>query len=169
MKKELLSLCHTACGLFMIRSFRHHTASPPAKTIMALLRQGSPWSKGVWREGEWRHAPIDLEHDADEVAMSRRLEGEIKYRIERNSSQQRSPGAAESTIRERLRQLFNLSAFHGREGEDDVVEQGTWQRLCLATIQFLVDERLAWGGNDINVELSKLRSSSNASAWFYHE
>ncbi|KAF9291789.1 hypothetical protein BGZ68_002167 [Mortierella alpina] len=169
MKQELLSLCHTACGLFMIRSFRHRTESPPAKTIMTLLRQGSPWNKGVWREGEWRHAPIDLDHDADEVAMSRRLESEIKYRIERNSSQQRSPSAGESTIRERLRQLFNISAFHGREGEDDTVEQGTWQRLCLATIQFLADERLAWGGNEINVELSKLRSSSNASAWFYHE
>ncbi|KAF9563422.1 hypothetical protein EC968_004832 [Mortierella alpina] len=169
MKQELLSLCHTACGLFMIRTSRYNTAYPPAKTIMTLLRQGSPWSKGVWREGEWRHAPIDLDHDADEVIMSRRVDSEIKYRLERSSSQQRDPGAAESTIRERLRQLFNISAFHGREGEDDVVEQGTWQRLCLATIQFLVDERLAWGGNEINVELSKLRSSSNASAWFYHE
>ncbi|CAO3567632.1 unnamed protein product [Mortierella alpina] len=169
MKQELLSLCHTACGLFMVRSFRHHIVDPPAKTIMTLLRQGSPWNKGVWREGEWRHAPIDLDHDADEVAMSRRLEKEIKFRMERNSSQQRNPGAPESTIRERLKHLFNISAFHGREGEDDVVEQGTWQRLCLATIQFLADERLAWGGNEINVELSKLRSSSNASAWFYHE
>ncbi|KAF9922980.1 hypothetical protein BGZ67_010176 [Mortierella alpina] len=169
MKQELLSLCHTACGLFMVRSYRHHTASPPTKTIMTLLRQGSPWNKGVWREGEWRHAPIDLDHDADEVMMSRRVESEIKYRIERNNSQQRNPGAAESTIREKLRQLFNISAFHGREGEDDVAEQGTWQRLCLATIQFLADERLVWGGNEINLELSKLRSSSNASAWFYHE
>ncbi|KAF9945386.1 hypothetical protein BGZ70_003830, partial [Mortierella alpina] len=169
MKQELLSLCHTACGLFMVRSFRHHIADPPAKTIMTLLRQGSPWNKGVWREGEWRHAPIDVDHDADEVAMSRRLENEIKYRMERNSNQQRSPVVAESTIRERLKHLFNISAFHGREGEDDVAEQGTWQRLCLATIQFLADERLAWGGNEINVELSKLRSSSNASAWFYHE
>ncbi|KAG0212530.1 hypothetical protein BGX28_006128 [Mortierella sp. GBA30] len=169
LKQELLSLCHTACGLFMIRGRRYHPTGPPSKTIMTLLRQGSPWNKGVWREGEWRHAPIDLNHDADEITVSRRLDKEIDYRLERGIQLNTNPDVAEGTIRERLNRLFNITMFYGKEAEDDVADQGTWQRLCLATIQFLVDERLAWGGNETNTELSKLRATNNATAWYYHE
>ncbi|KAG0197571.1 hypothetical protein BGX33_000489, partial [Mortierella sp. NVP41] len=80
LKEELLGLCHMACGLFMIKGGRTPEQGGP-RSIMTLLRQGSPWKKGVWREGEWRHAPIDLDHDVDETIMAYHyhLEWDYKY------------------------------------------------------------------------------------------
>ncbi|KAF9583845.1 hypothetical protein BGW38_008347, partial [Lunasporangiospora selenospora] len=124
-KQELLSLCHMACGLFLVdeNSMLSAGVSP---TIMTLLRQNSPWNKGVWREGEWRQAPVELS------------QGEGSTRLSADAS-------------------------------DEVMDQGKWQELCLATIQFLVHEDLAWGGNRTNVELSRLKSTSYSSAWVYHQ
>ncbi|KAF9912644.1 hypothetical protein BX616_010286 [Lobosporangium transversale] len=56
-RQELLALCHMACGLFLANE--QSVDAPP--TIMSLLRQGSPWVKGVWRDGEWKHDSIDLQ------------------------------------------------------------------------------------------------------------
>ncbi|KAF9431571.1 hypothetical protein BGZ76_000139 [Entomortierella beljakovae] len=54
-KQELLGLCHMACGLFLTDG-QSGSGTP---TIMSLLRQGSPWNKGVWREGEWQNDAIN--------------------------------------------------------------------------------------------------------------
>ncbi|KAF9287342.1 hypothetical protein BGZ68_001951 [Mortierella alpina] len=125
-KQELLSLCHMACGLFLTED--HRSPNAPT-TIMSLLRQGSPWSKGVWQEGEWRHAAIDLYQKGNKATTS------------------------------------NLST-----GFDQAVkDQGRWQRICLATIEFLAHENLTWGGNRTNAELSRLRATGNESAWIYYE
>ncbi|KAF9930305.1 hypothetical protein FBU30_000651 [Linnemannia zychae] len=53
--------------------------------------------------------------------------------------------------------------------EDDTIDQGSWQSLCLATIKFLTEENLTWGGNDPNHELSKLKATLHEGAWHYHE
>ncbi|KAF9984901.1 hypothetical protein BGZ75_003532 [Mortierella antarctica] len=125
-KQELLALCHMACGLFLTED--HRSPNAPT-TIMSLLRQGSPWGKGVWQEGEWRHAAIDLCQRSNKATTS------------------------------------NLSM-----GSDQAVkDQGRWQRICLATIEFLAHESLTWGGNRTNAELSRLRATGNESAWIYYE
>ncbi|KAG0252807.1 hypothetical protein BG011_006737 [Mortierella polycephala] len=165
-KQEFLGLCHMACGLFIVRS-RRREAVAPSPTVMTLLRKGSPWNKGVWREGEWRHAPIDLDHDEDEVRLSHRLKVEQEYKFQ--TKLDRRSGIDHTALNERMREFLLSSTAFGRVGEDDVVDQGPWQKLCLAAIQFLVHEDLAWGGNETNVELSKLRATEHDEAWYYHE
>ncbi|KAG0006431.1 hypothetical protein BGZ65_008133 [Modicella reniformis] len=165
-KQELLSLCHMACGLFMAPVAFNADGEPISHTIMTHLRLGSPWQKGVWREGEWRYAPIDIDHDLDEVSMAHRLGQERERQLEEGLS--RRSGASESDIQDRLERLFNISPrCYGREGKDDTVDNGPWQRLCLATIHFLIDEDLQWAGNTSNRELNKLRVTDNDDAWFY--
>ncbi|KAI8595281.1 hypothetical protein EDD21DRAFT_425076 [Dissophora ornata] len=167
-KQELLSVCQMACGLFTLRI---PLGSSRPKTVMTLLRQGSPWLKGVWREGEWRQAPVDVDNDEDEVVMSRRLDLEQEYQLEEGLLRN-SGSATASEIRDRLDELYNLSLmeeFYGREGEDDTRDQGPWQRLCIATIQFLVEKNLDWGGNESDDELCKLRATVQPSGWYYHE
>ncbi|KAG0267001.1 hypothetical protein BG011_009749 [Mortierella polycephala] len=124
-KQELLTLCHMACGLFLAEDMSRD--APP--TIMSLLRQGSPWSKGVWREGEWRHEAID------------------------------SGCQLGSAHPPRLDTLDRHEAW----------DQGWWQKICIATIEFLANENLTWGGNRTNAELSRLRTTNNSGAWTYHE
>ncbi|KAF9571233.1 hypothetical protein EC968_000829 [Mortierella alpina] len=126
-KQELLALCHMACGLFLTED--HRSPNAPT-TIMSLLRQGSPWNKGVWQEGEWRHAAIDLCPKSSNKATTSNL----------------SMGSDQATK-----------------------DQGRWQRICLATIEFLAHENLTWGGNRTNAELSRLRATGNESAWIYYE
>ncbi|KAG0224752.1 hypothetical protein BGW41_004965 [Actinomortierella wolfii] len=141
MKQELLGLCHIACGLFTV-----DTANPQGTTadgntrrssryqpvtLMSLLRQGSPWRKGVWQEGEWRSSAIELDPMA-------------------------APNDPSSSS----------IPWNAQEAE---AEQGEWQKICLATIQFLIREDLAWGGNKANEELSKLKVTNYGSAWVYHE
>lgn len=126
-KQELLGLCHMACGLFLVQSSIHR---PVAPTIMSLLRYGSPWNKGVWREGEWRHDPIELGS---------------------------SGGEGTSTMSD------------SSDGQENLMDQGPWQKMCVAAIQFLAHEDLAWGGSKTNAELSRLRATSNSNAWIYHE
>jgi len=126
-KQELLGLCHMACGLFLIQSSIHR---PMAPTIMSLLRYGSPWNKGVWREGEWRHDPIELGYSGEEETTT--MGG-------------------------------------SKDGQENLMDQGPWQKMCIAAIQFLAHEDLAWGGSKTNAELSRLRATSNSNAWIYHE
>lgn len=163
-KQELLSLCHMACGLFVIRASPN---TPRPRTIMTHLRQGSPWQKGVWREGQWRYAPIDLDHDLDEAAMSHRLD------LEQQTAEglpRWNNSATLSEVRARLDGLFNFSeGYHGIEGEDDINDQGPWQKLCLATIQFLIDEHLEWAGGTKSEELNRLRVTEHTDAWYYYE
>ncbi|KAG0314026.1 hypothetical protein BGZ99_008426 [Dissophora globulifera] len=140
-KQELLSLCHMACGLFL--SDDQSLDAPP--TIMSLLRQGSPWNRGVWSEGEWLYSPID-------VYPQRRGHTPCKS----GSSSQKDENWSDSQSR-------------NQSSKVDTMDMGCWQRVCIETIQFLAHEDLAWGGNRTNAELSRLRASSNASAWIYHE
>ncbi|KAF8943322.1 hypothetical protein BGZ47_005531 [Haplosporangium gracile] len=221
LKEELLGLCHTACGLFMVRSQRQPEQGGP-RTIMTLLRQGSPWKKGVWRAGEWRHAPIDLEHDLDETAMAHRYHLERDYShlkttvdthrrwssydptfsssassffsslSSTSSSSSSSSPASFTTETPAPRPVFsitdrdNIDAFDASEyarisdlldmlplntttKQDDTIDRGTWQSLCITTIKFLMNENLAWGGNDPNHELSKLKATLHEGAWYYHE
>ncbi|KAI8355945.1 hypothetical protein B0O80DRAFT_448349 [Mortierella sp. GBAus27b] len=138
-KQELLALCHMACGLFLADD---RSTNPPP-TLMSLLRQGSPWHKGVWREGEWQHSPI-------EVVRQR------PHSRSHSSSQEIHWAAAMNT------------GDHG--SKSDSKDMGRWQKLCIATIQFLAHEDLAWGGNRTNKELSDLRATSNATSWsYYHD
>ncbi|KAF8933638.1 hypothetical protein BGZ58_006216 [Dissophora ornata] len=136
-KQEMLALCHMACGLFLADD--RSPDAPP--TIMSLLRQGSPWNKGVWREGEWLTAPIDAlaqqQHRDSTAPYTSRSGGEVTA----------------ETAKETM-------------GASDM---GQWQKICVATIQFLAQKDLAWGGNRTNAELSRLRAASNASAWIYYE
>ncbi|KAF9430189.1 hypothetical protein BGZ94_007973 [Podila epigama] len=145
-KQELLGLCHMACGLFLIHTstihqhLHHHRRSPDAPpTIMSLLRYGSPWKKGIWREGEWRHDPIELGQASPTTMASG------------DSSRQHGSGRAK------------------KNGQANLADQGPWQKMCIATIQFLAHEDLAWGGSRTNAELSRLRATSEANAWVYHE
>ncbi|KAF9336561.1 hypothetical protein BG006_008244 [Podila minutissima] len=131
-KQELLGLCHMACGLFLITSPMSRPADAPP-TIMSLLRYGSPWNKGVWREGEWRHDPIELGHSSGGDGKTSNMNGSSK------------------------------------NGQENLLDQGPWQKMCIAAIQFLAHEDLAWGGTKTNAELSRLRATSNANAWVYHE
>ncbi|KAG0024195.1 hypothetical protein BGZ82_010515 [Podila clonocystis] len=131
-KQELLGLCHMACGLFLVPSAMLRPADAPP-TIMSLLRYGSPWNKGVWREGEWRHDPIELGFSSG---------GDIK--------------------------ASNMSGS-SKNGQENLMDQGPWQKMCIAAIQFLAHEDLAWGGSKTNAELSRLRATSNSNAWIYHE
>ncbi|KAG0000500.1 hypothetical protein BGZ79_005875 [Entomortierella chlamydospora] len=128
-KQELLGLCHMACGLFLIDL----QSSDGPSTIMSLLRQGTPWNKGIWREGEWQHDFINQQHYAHQGSDSGPQEG---------------------------------SRF---QSNNDPRDMGRWQKLCIAAIQFLAHEDLAWGGNRANAELSRLRATSNANAWVYYE
>ncbi|KAF9579210.1 hypothetical protein BGW38_004621 [Lunasporangiospora selenospora] len=128
-KQELLGLCHMACGLFQ----EENRAARAPPTIMSLLRKGSPWSKGTWREGEWRHDCVDY------TSMAGSYQG--------SSSSKGAPS------------LPNIAQ----------VEQGEWQKLCIATIEFLALQSLRWGGNTANAELSRLRTSVGPNAWIYHE
>ncbi|KAF9913463.1 hypothetical protein BX616_010013 [Lobosporangium transversale] len=167
-KEELLSICHMACGLFKIRDFYLPGESSSPLSIVALLRRGSPWGVGAWREGEWRSTPVDLDHDIDEIAMSRRLHLEQEYRFESGllSHQGLSPNEAQA----RMSELFSLSpGRHGLEECDDMIDQGPWQRLSLATIQFLAHENLEWAGSGADPELSWLRVTFQDEAWYYHE
>ncbi|KAF8952739.1 hypothetical protein BGZ46_003384 [Entomortierella lignicola] len=125
-KQELLGLCHMACGLFLVDS----QSSDGPSTIMSLLRQGTPWNKGVWREGEWQHDFINQQSN-----ISQSLNNYPQNRVSMNDSR----------------------------------DMGRWQKLCVAAIQFLAHEDLAWGGNRANAELSRLRATSNATAWIYFE
>ncbi|KAG0098242.1 hypothetical protein BGZ93_000730 [Podila epicladia] len=131
-KQELLGLCHMACGLFLITTPMSRSADAPP-TIMSLLRYGSPWIKGVWREGEWRHDPIELGNSSGGDGKSSNANGSSK------------------------------------NGQESLMDQGPWQKMCIAAIQFLAHEDLAWGGTKTNAELSRLRATSNANAWVYHE
>ncbi|KAF9188922.1 hypothetical protein BGZ50_001072 [Haplosporangium sp. Z 11] len=124
-KQELLALCHMACGLFITEDLSRD--APP--TIMSLLRQGSPWNKGVWREGEWRYEAID-------------------FRFQLGSAH---PPSLDTPDRH------------------DAWDQGWWQKICIATIEFLANKNLTWGGNRTNAELSRLRTTNNSGAWIYHE
>ncbi|KAF9985285.1 hypothetical protein BGZ65_011294 [Modicella reniformis] len=137
-KQELLALCHMACGLFLADD----RSSNPPPTLMSLLRQGSPWNKGVWREGEWQHTPIDVVW-------------------------QRSHSRSNSSSQEGLWAAVTSPGDNGSKA--DTKDMGRWQKLCVAAIQFLAHEDLAWGGNKTNAELSRLRAMSNATAWLYHE
>ncbi|KAK3813710.1 MAG: hypothetical protein JOS17DRAFT_779358 [Linnemannia elongata] len=214
LKEELLGLCHMACGLFMVRNQWQPEQGGP-RSIMTLLRQGSPWKKGIWRSGEWQHAPIDLDHDLDETAMARRHHLERDYNHlkslvdthRRWSSFNPSSSSSVSTFfsssnssssSDSLTSFFTdtpatrptakgtTDAFDGNEyasisdlldilplnettKQDDTIDHGAWQSLCLATINFLMDENLAWGGNDPNNELSKLKATLHEGAWYYHE
>ncbi|KAF9354101.1 hypothetical protein BGX26_008078 [Mortierella sp. AD094] len=135
-KQELLGLCHMACGLFLI-----DTQSPDGpSTIMSLLRQGTPWNKGIWREGEWQHDFINQQHYTHQSSNSDPCEG------------------------------YNPNKTTARsQTSNDSRDMGRWQKLCIAAIQFLAHEELAWGGNRANAELSRLRATSNANAWIYYE
>ncbi|KAF9152151.1 hypothetical protein BG015_005704 [Linnemannia schmuckeri] len=217
LKEELLGLCHMACGLFMVRNQRQPEQGGP-RTIMTLLRQGSPWKKGVWRVGEWRHAPIDLDHDLDETAMAHRYHLERDYNHLKtiidthrrwssydhtfsssassflssfSSPSSSSSSTSFTTETPASRPLYttdrdNTDVFSANEyagisdlldmlplnittKQDDMIDRGTWQSLCLATIKFLMNENLAWGGNDPNHELSKLKATLHEDAWYYHE
>ncbi|KAG0046926.1 hypothetical protein BGZ83_007917 [Gryganskiella cystojenkinii] len=140
MKQELLALCHMACGLFLTEE--RNLDTPP--TIMSLLRQGGPWNKGIWREGEWRRSAIDPSVTSASTSLSSissKVKGK-KYTMTSNSSD---------------------------DNNEYAMDQGRWQKICLATIQFLAHEDLAWGGNRTNAELSRLRTTNNATAWVYHE
>ncbi|KAF9309911.1 hypothetical protein BG003_009146 [Podila horticola] len=131
-KQELLGLCHMACGLFLVPSPMLGPADAPP-TIMSLLRYGSPWNKGVWREGEWRHDPIELGYSSGGDGKTSNMSGSSK------------------------------------SGQENLMDQGPWQKMCIAAIQFLAHEDLAWGGSKTNAELSRLRATSNSNAWIYHE
>ncbi|KAG0059495.1 hypothetical protein BGZ89_000360 [Linnemannia elongata] len=214
LKEELLGLCHMACGLFMVKNQRQPEQGGP-RSIMTLLRQGSPWKKGVWRSGEWHHAPIDLDHDLKETAMAHRHYLERDYnRLKRLVDSHRrwssfnpSSSSSVSSILSSSSSTFSsdslisfftdtptprpttratTDAFDGNEyasiselldilplnvttKQDDTIDHGAWQSLCLATINFLMDENLAWGGNDPNHELSKLKATLHEGAWYYHE
>jgi len=141
LKQELLALCHMACGLFLVDD----RATNPPPTLMSLLRQGSPWNKGVWREGEWQHTPI-------EVVRQR------SHSRSHSSSQETAWSAAGA---------MNMGD-HG-SSKSDIKDMGRWQKMCIAAIQFMAHEDLAWGGNRTNAELSRLRASTNATSWTYHE
>ncbi|KAF9116086.1 hypothetical protein BGX27_004883 [Mortierella sp. AM989] len=135
-KQELLSLCHMACGLFLIDD-----QSPEGpSTIMSLLRQGAPWNKGVWREGEWQHDSI-----SQCASNHQNSSGDSRSRNGTSKTTERSQSGC------------------------DPRDMGRWQKLCIAAIQFLANENLAWGGNRANAELSRLRATSNANAWIYYE
>ncbi|KAG9070251.1 hypothetical protein KI688_009586 [Linnemannia hyalina] len=214
LKEELLGLCHMACGLFVVRSQRQPEQGGP-RSIMTLLRQGSPWKKGVWRSGEWQHAPIDLDHDLDETAMAHRHHLERDYNhlkrfvgshrrwssFDHSSSSSvssfissPSPSLSSDSLTSFFTDASTLrpttrgttDAFDGNEyasisdildilplnattKQDDTIDHGAWQSLSLATINFLMDENLAWGGNDPNHELSKLKATLHEGAWYYHD
>ncbi|KAG0294416.1 hypothetical protein BGZ96_001255 [Linnemannia gamsii] len=155
MKQELLSLCLMACGLFMVDGRSRHI--PP--TLMSLLRRYGPWDKGVWREGEWRRSAIDLSSGVLSVEGGARGAYKKKKNLSPSSS-------------------LNFSSPRGATAADgaqtevkDVKknERGPWQNLCIAAIQFLAHENLAWGGATGNEELSRLRVTINSSQWIYHE
>lgn len=151
-KQELLSLCHMACGLFL--ADREPETGP---SLAALLRSGSPWSKGVWREGEWHKSPI-----ADQK------EDHLYSSPSHNSSQSSGrPVGSGKRIRAKLGGIFSLTK--SRQDDDDESDgQGRWQRLCLAAIRLLAHEELSWGGNKRNVELSHLKTANRSDAWAYH-
>ena len=158
LKQELLSLCHMACGLFLSDDNRSlplvQALNQPQElrsarmtpTIMTLLREQGPWNKGVWREGEWRRSPVQVEDEIDEITIN----------IHQQQQQSSSPPSFSSS---------SLRANKTQSTDD----QGPWQRLCLATIDFLSSDSLYWGGNQTNAELSKLRAASLVNAWIYHE
>ncbi|KAI8348752.1 hypothetical protein B0O80DRAFT_176369 [Mortierella sp. GBAus27b] len=165
-KQELLSLCNMACGLFAAPVLVNEEGDPIAHTIMTHLRLGSPWRKGVWREGEWRHAPIDMDHDIDEVSMARRLDQEQEHQIK--EGMHRRNGTSDSHTHDRHDLVLDLTSVrYAKEGEDDNVDEGPWQKLCLAAIHFLVDEDLIWAGNSTNNELNALRVTEDNGAWYY--
>ncbi|KAI7815800.1 hypothetical protein BC939DRAFT_471560, partial [Gamsiella multidivaricata] len=141
-KQELLALCHMACGLFLADD---RLQSPPP-TIISLLRQGSPWNKGVWCEGEWQHASIDV-----------RQPGQASL----NGSSQSAANSSSVTEGDK--------SIESGQANDNGNDMGRWQSICIAAIQFLAHEDLAWGGNRTNAELSRLRAANNPSAWTYHE
>jgi len=207
LKEELLGLCHMACGLFMIRGGLRPDQGGPF-TLMYVLRQGSPWKLGVWREGEWRHSPIDLEHDVDETLMAHRFHMERDYKYIKSmlrrhvahnppnssiSSSTASPSSMPTTSSvssastapsspsdsssnngneggsATFLELINLMPLDLTGENDDTVDQGPWQRLCMDAITFMTDENLTWGGNDPNDELSKLKATLLNGSWHYHE
>ncbi|KAF9316141.1 hypothetical protein BG003_002285 [Podila horticola] len=155
-KQELLSLCHMACGLFLSGD-RDPETGP---SLASLLRSGSPWNKGVWREGEWHKSPI---------ADKRVDMGDPFVPTHSSSSRGGQSGHTRSgrKIRAKLGGLLSLTKSH-RGDDDDSDEQGRWQRLCLAAIRFLAHEELSWGGNKRNVELSHLKTANHSDAWTYH-
>ncbi|KAI1303390.1 hypothetical protein EDD11_005353 [Mortierella claussenii] len=153
-KQELLALCHMACGLFLTDD---RSIDPPA-TIMSLLKGASPWSKGIWREGEWRYDAIGPQQPDKE-----RTNSAYSHTSKQNRHQQQSRAhGSQSSASSPAEGYENI----GSMAEEDM---GPWQRICVATIQFLAHEDLAWGGNRTNAELSRLRATSNATAWIYHE
>lgn len=213
LKEELLGLCHMACGLFLVRGQRPPEEGGP-RSIMTLLRQGSPWNKGVWRVGEWQHAPLDLDHDLDETVMAHRYHLEREYRqLETVAVSQRrwssydpayasyssslassssssshssisfatgtpatntvtdcdSTNASDTNEYASISDLLALLPANTTTKQDDTIGRGVWQSLCLETIKFLIDDNLAWGGNDPNHELSKLKATLHEEAWYYHE
>ncbi|KAG0281124.1 hypothetical protein BGZ95_006616 [Linnemannia exigua] len=66
-------------------------------------------------------------------------------------------------------ELISILPLNITVKEDDRIDRGSWQSLCFATIKFLMDDRLTWGGNDPNHELSKLKATLHEGAWYYHE
>jgi hypothetical protein len=159
-KQELLSLCHMACGLFLSDDHRHfplvltlhhqqaELSSQSTPTIMTLLREQGPWSKGVWREGEWRRSPVQMDDEIDEISMQQQQHHQ--HQLHQQGSSPSPLGGSATRV----------------EFADD---QGPWQKLCLATIDFLSSDSLYWGGNQTNAELSKLRATNLANTWIYHE
>ncbi|KAG0051189.1 hypothetical protein BGZ83_004010 [Gryganskiella cystojenkinii] len=172
-KQELLSLCHMACGLFLsddnhpfplIRTLHQQhllsvvTPTNATPTIMTLLRHHGPWYKGVWREGEWRRSPIQIEDEIDEISIQQH--DQLEQGTHQGQGQQRS------RLFSRASATRTAAATINKESSED---QGPWQKLCLAAIDFLTSESLYWGGNQTNTELSKLRATCLASSWIYHE
>ncbi|KAF9131402.1 hypothetical protein BGW39_001832 [Mortierella sp. 14UC] len=66
-------------------------------------------------------------------------------------------------------ELIDMLPLNTAIKKDDTIDRGSWQSLCFATISFLMEENLAWGGNDPNHELSKLKATRLDGAWCYHE
>ncbi|KAG0375842.1 hypothetical protein BGX24_008588 [Mortierella sp. AD032] len=66
-------------------------------------------------------------------------------------------------------ELIDMLPLNTTIKEDDIIDRGSWQSLCVATVKFLMDDNLAWGGNDPNHELSKLKATLHEGAWYYHE
>lgn len=150
-KQELLSLCHMACGLFL--ADQEPETGP---SLAALLRSGSPWRKGVWREGEWHKSPI-ADQKEDHL-----------YSSPKHNSSQSSGQTGSGKIRAKLGGILSLTKSRRDDDDDESDEQGRWQRLCLAAIRFLAHEELSWGGNKRNVELSHLKTANRSDAWTYH-
>jgi hypothetical protein len=158
MKQELLSLCLMACGLFMVDGRSRHI--PP--TLMSLLRRYGPWDKGVWREGEWRRSAIDL---SSGVGSEEGAGGIYK----KKKSLSPSSSLNFSSLRGAASAAVDGVQTEVTVQDDNKNERGPWQNLCIAAIQFLAHENLAWGGATGNEELSRLRVTINSSQWIYHE